>query len=248
MTDLAFLLIQQTGAPDPDAIVRASQRIGVPLRRAPGEASLRFELEQHDPPAELAVTLIKTPPPDLAQMPVGPMSPTAKEAQAAKAHMILTAQGLVGDERRRDTTMAALAAAVIASTEAIGVMLGHGVVFHEARYFAELATQGVKDGALPVEVAVSITADLATGARMAFLTHGMERYGHDELYVTCPVQGKGALHFIYGVLRSLLASPDAALQDGDTVGRTDDERLPVRRVPHPTADGPDVVRVDLPDS
>jgi hypothetical protein len=246
MTDLAFLLVKQTDAPDPDAIVRTSQRIGVPLRRASGETSLRFELE-NEPAAELTVTFIKAPPPDLAKMPVGVMSPTAKEAQVTTAHMILTARGLTGDERQRDTTMAALAAAVIENTEAIGVMLGHGVVFHEAQYFAELAAAGVKDGALPVEAAVSITADLATGARMAFLTHGMDRYGHDELYVTCPVQGKGALHFIFGVLRSLLARPDASLQDGDTVGRSDDERLPVRRVPHPTADGPDVVRVDLPD-
>jgi hypothetical protein len=44
----------------------------------------------------------------------------------------------------------------------------------------------------------------------------------------------------------MLADPDKHLPTGDTVGRTEDEKIVIQRVPDPTAKGPEVIRLDLP--
>jgi hypothetical protein len=96
-------------------------------------------------------------------------------------------------------------------------------------------------------VAVDVTAAQESPTRMSFLTHGLQRYGRDEFYVTCPVEGRGALSFVFDMARWMLTDPDKHLPTGDTVGRSEDERLAIQRVPNPTGKGPEVIRVDLPD-
>jgi hypothetical protein len=177
---------------------------------------------------------------------VGATSPTREEASAAPGHVIVTALGLEGSARARDTRMAALTAAVIDSTSAIGAMLGHGVMFHRAALFSEMAALGVEEGELPAEIAIDVSGAPEGPERMSFLTHGMVRYGREELYVTCPQRGRGALGFVLTMARWLLTDLDKQLPTGDTVGRTEDEKIVIRRVPHPAGEGPAVIRLDLP--
>ena len=126
-------------------------------------------------------------------------------------------------------------------------MLGHGRVVHRARLFAEYARHAADEGQpLGVEVAVDITAAQESPSRMSFLTHGLRRYGREEFFVTCAIEGKGALAFVLSMTRWMLADPDKHLPTGDTVGRDADEKVPVQRVPNPTGDGTEVIRLDLP--
>ena len=81
---------------------------------------------------------------------------------------------------------------------------------------------------------------------MSFLTHGLVRYGREEFLVSCPIEGKGAVGFVLNMARWVLAEPGRQLPNGDTVGRTADERLTITRVPSPTGTGPAVIRLDLP--
>lgn len=141
--------------------------------------------------------------------------------------------------------MALLAAAVIDNVDAVGAMLGHGVVFHKPALFSEMAAAGVKTGALPPEIAVDITAAQESAKRMSFLTHGMARYGREELYVTCPIKGKGALGFVFDLTRWLLTDRDKQLATGETIGRTAEEKIRIERVPNPTGRGGPVIRLAL---
>ena len=95
-------------------------------------------------------------------------------------------------------------------------------------------------------VAVDITAAQESPSRMSFLTHGLRRYGREEFFMTCAIEGKGALAFVLSMTRWMLADPDKHLPTGDTVGRDADEKVPVQRVPNPTGDGTEVIRLDLP--
>jgi hypothetical protein len=184
-------------------------------------------------------------------------SPPYEQIAVSPAHLVVAAQGLPGGARERDTILAILTAAVMDGVDAggrspgaadvtVGAMLGHGVVVHRARLFADYARLAAQERSpLSVEVAVDITAAQESPTRMSFLTHGLRRYGREEFFVTCPIEGKGALAFVLTMARWMLADADKQLPTGETVGRTEDEKLVIQRVPHPKG-GPEVIRLDLP--
>ncbi|MEW5743565.1 MAG: hypothetical protein AB1938_31930 [Myxococcota bacterium] len=194
---------------------------------------------------EFFVMLMPAPHPDAPRMPYGPTSPSIEEATQAPAHFVLTAMGIEGDERRRDLVMALLTACVIDHTDAVGAMLGHGVVFHRAPLFSKLAALGAQKGLLPPEIAIDVTAANEGGGRMSFLSHNMTRYGREDFFVTCPVEGKGAFDFLLMMVRWLYTDLEKVLRTGDTVGRTADEKIAIQRVPNPTGSGQTVIRLDL---
>jgi hypothetical protein len=248
MADVAFVLIKQPAALAPAAIVTAARRYGIDLTPRAADADdtqvLSFDVAGG---ASMTVAMIAVPHPDAAAMPVGLTSPPLEEITAAAAHLIVAAFGLDGSARERDTRMALLAAAVIDTVEAVAAMLGHGVSFHRAALFADAARLSADEGEpLMVEVAVDVTAAAESETHMSFLTHGLRRYGREELYVTCPIQGTGALGFVLDLARWMVSDPDMYLPTGDTVGRTAEEKIEVQRVPDPTGKGPEVIRLDLP--
>jgi hypothetical protein len=239
--DIAFLLVPSAAYPKPEAVVAAAKAYGIALRSTSKTDPMTFEMDG----GTLMVMMIDAPHPDVPHMAIGPTSPTVDEMKAAPAHCIVTALGLEGTPRERDTKMAALAGAIIRPTKAIAAMLGHGAIFHKGELYAEMAALGAEEGALPCEIAVDVTAALEDGERMSFLTHGMERYGREELFVTCPVRGKGALDFVFMMTRWLLTDLEKTLPTGDTVGRSAKEKILIQRVPNPTGKGPEVIRLDL---
>jgi hypothetical protein len=255
VADLAFVLVLRAVAPQASQIVAAGRRYGLELVPHPAvaadESALAFDLPDG---ASMAVSLMPVPPPDVTRMPTGVTSPPPDLIGAARGHLVVAAFGLTGPARDRDTRMALLAAAVVDAVEgtdvgdAVGAMLGHGVAFHRAGVFTDAAKLAADEREpLPVEVAVDVTAVQESPSRMSFLTHGLRRYGREELYVTCPIEGTGALGFAVSVSRWLLADPQAQLATGDTVGRTADEKVLVQRVADPTGHGgADVIRIDLP--
>lgn len=249
MPDLSFVVLKQPVQPRADAIAAGAAALGLALTPVPAgggeDAEGPVELRL-DGGAHLFVMMVAAPHPDAPRMPVGPLSPAMEQLEAAGAHCIVTATGLEGDARERDHVMALITGAVIGATPAVGAMLGHGVLFQRADLFADFARLAAEEGALPMELGVDITAAPEDDERMSFLTHGMTRYGGEEIYVTCHVQGQGALDFILSIARWMFHDPDASLPTGDTVGRTEEEKVTVQRVPSPTGAGPEVIRLDLP--
>jgi hypothetical protein len=256
--DLAFVLLTTPVAPDAGRVVAAARSYGLelvpdpddPVEELDGTVTRSFAVAGGP---GLVVALMPAPHPDAPQMPVGVTSPPYDQIAVSPAHLVLAAQGLPGTVRERDTLMAILTAALIDSVDsadsaaAVAAMLGHGAVCHRARLFADYARLAAQERSpLSVEVAVDITAAQESPTRMSFLTHGLRRYGREEFFVTCPIEGKGALAFVLSMARWVLADPDKSLPTGDTVGRTPDEKVVVQRVPDPRGTGPEVIRLDLP--
>lgn len=243
MADLAFVLLGESVQPETAAVVASAKRLGIELINGKDEEGiLSFEIASG---GMFFVALMNAPHPDAPHMATGPTSVSPDDAAAAPAHAMVTAMGLQGDEMTRDTLMAALTSTVIDNTPAVGAMLAHGVVFHQAALFADLARLGAEQGELPPEIAVDITAARESEERMSFLSHGMARYGREELYVTCPIRGKGALDFVFTMVRWLLTDREKMLPTGETVGRAADEKITIQRVPNPTGAGAPVIRLDL---
>lgn len=243
--DVSFILLRTPTMPKSEDVAREALRYGLKLTPDPTEEGkpLSFTLEGAGP---FLAMVIEAPHPDAARATTGPTSPDAADIRASKAHIILTAMGLTGTVRQRDAKMAGLTAAVAAATDAVGVQLAHGVLFHKAELYCEMAALALETGELPSEIAVDITTAAEAGERMSFLTHGMPRYGREEFFITCPVKGKGALGFVFEMTRWMLTDKQKQLPTGDTVGRTAEEKVVVQRVPNPTGRGDEVIRLDLP--
>jgi len=264
VADLAFVLVRQPAAPTPAAVVAAARRYGIDLTPHPspppdaaGGGLLAFQMAGG---ASLTVATMPAPHPDAPTRPVGVTSPPPEEIASAAGHLVVAAFGLTGSARDRDTRMAMLTGTVIDAVDsspshaqvrgeanAIGAMLGHGMVVHRAALFADAARLAADEHEpLTVEVAVDVTAAAESTSRMSFLTHGLRRYGREEFYITCPIEGTGALSFVLSLARWMLTDPDKDLPTGDTVGRTAGEKIPIQRVPDPAGQGPEVIRLDLP--
>ena len=80
---------------------------------------------------------------------------------------------------------------------------------------------------------------------MSFLTHGLQRYGREEFYVTASVDGQGSLGYVMSLVRWMVHDRDKVLPTGDTVGRTPEEQIVVQRVPSPIEGYPPVIRLDM---
>jgi hypothetical protein len=245
MPELAFILVNEPVYPDGEAVLAAATHTGFELSLAPRDEDepLVFEIEGG---AKLMVMLIDAPHPDVAQMATGPLSPDPEPLAAAKAHYIVTALGIEGSNAEKDMYMAALTGAVAASSDAVGVMLGHGALFHRPELFAGLGHEAIREGVLPIEVCIDVTAAPESEERMSFLSYGMPRYGREDFYVTARIEGEGALEFLYSMVRWMITDPDKELPTGDTMGRTPEEKFVVQRVPNPTGEGDEVIRLDLP--
>lgn len=241
--DLGFVLLSAKALPDEKTLIRSAAAMGagtlVPEGGDPSAKDVR--VYRIGGKVTLMVALMPVPHPDISAMPMGWASPDL-DPGGAPAHLIVSGLGLAGDVRERDGTMARLVAAVLESSPAIAGMLGHGVTFIEKETFL----QAVRDAeTLPIEACVDLTVAGEGPRRASLLTHGMQRYGREEIYVTAARdQASEALNFIWGIADWLLSS-DEKLPTGDTVGRTAEEKVKVQRVPNPTGEGPQVIRLDL---
>ncbi|MEC7521128.1 MAG: hypothetical protein VYE22_14725 [Myxococcota bacterium] len=246
MPDLAFVLLSRAERPDLGRLVAALRELGF------AEADADAPTEADGPAVvslggdtRLLVMLMPAPPPDAAMM-AGPMTPPPDELAAAPAHYVVTTLGLEGDVREKDRTLAALTAAVVRASPATAAMLGHGRLFYDASLFAELAADAAQHGEVPIEIVVDVTAAAEPDDRMSFLSHGLERYGREDFFVTAPVSGRGALDFLLGLVRWMIEDPNKSLPTGDTVGRDAKERIRIQREPSPVDPARTVVRLDLP--
>jgi hypothetical protein len=241
MSDLAFVLVKRAELPTSRQVIARGKQLGIALIDAGTSDVLAFEIASG---GRLLAMLATVPHPDAAQMPPAITSPSPDEIAAARAHIVVTVLGLEGTARVRDTRMAMLASTMIDGGNAVGAMLGHGVSFRQAKLFAQMAALGV-DGDLPPELAIDITAARESATRMSFLTHNLPRYGREDFYVTCPIEGEGALDFVLGLVRWMWTDPDKLLPTGDTVGRSATEHVRIQRVPSPTGAEAQVIRLDL---
>jgi hypothetical protein len=242
MFDLAFVLLDQPRHVSDAAVVAAAAELGLTLSPRSEASPRAFTL----PEGELYLMSIDAPHPDAQHAAHGPLAAPIEVVQSARAHLIVTARNLPGDLKARRRTLLLLTAAVTRAFDAVAVIFGEGVIFHRPGLVIDFAALAAETGELPLEMAVDITVARESDTRMSFLTHGLAQHGSEDLLVTCPIEGRGALDFVLGVARWFFRDPELRLPTGDTLGRDASERVPIQRVPSPVDPERIVVRLDLP--
>ncbi len=231
--DTAFVLVAPAGMPDESKLVDKALELGWSLTPSSEDAgeSLAFDIADG---GTLTVFQMPIPHPDAAELSRGLTSPDPDEAAAAPAHLVVVVSGQDGRTvRERDMRAVKATAAVTAACTCAGAMLGHGTVMHRAAVFSGLDAEDVESG-LPVIACLDVTLAAEGNGRVSLLTHGMARYGREELFVQCAeAEMSGGIDFTYTIADWLLSTPDKHVPTGDTVGRSPDEKIPVERVSSP---------------
>ena len=160
-----------------------------------------------------------------------------------KAHLVVTAQGSGGTAVDALAAFTSIVAAVAEASPAVGVYAGSAGATHDPKFFRDVAREHDASTLLMLWSGVSIAR--AEGGRVELLSLGMKQLELPDLLLVVPA-GKGdeALPMLYDLL-AYLVSRGAPLPEGDTVGRTAAERLPVHYVPSPIDPKVKVWRVEL---
>lgn len=154
----------------------------------------------------------------------------AERMQAHRAHAIVALADHSGSSLERHLLLTQLAAVVAATSSAAGVFWSAGAVVHAPAAFVALANVVSAEEVLP-ELWINLrVAENADQTRCLFTT-GLEAFGQREIEI--PSSQRSAeeiVQFAYRVIQYLLVS-GASLQDGETIGRSDEEKIEVHYGP-----------------
>jgi hypothetical protein len=245
---LSFVLLPSPSPLDSAAILTAHSRIfaGVPTPLAPPSTPELVELRWPD---EIWSTVALMP----APIPNGEAESAARFSLAAfsrsggaiaphGAHLViatLTKDNTLETLTRHTRVVAACASAC----NAIAVYEGNASATHPAAFYVDIASTTE----LPLMLWTGVSIAGEPDGRTSILTLGAEKVvGVPDMMIAAKKgSGNEALAFLFDML-AYVARRGEALAEGHTVGRTAEERLPVRYVPSPVTDGTKVARIELP--
>jgi hypothetical protein len=135
-------------------------------------------------------------------------------------------------------------AAVVKSSPAVGVYCGNAGATHDPEFFVSVASE---QGVVPrIMLWSGVSVAHEKDGRLSLLSLGMEQLGlPDLLLVVGESSADNAIETLFDLL-AYAANRGEAIPEGDTVGRTAEEQLPVRYVRSPIDSGTKVWRVELP--
>jgi len=169
---------------------------------------------------------------------------TGWKLPAHGGHFILAYRG--DSTLRRDhalTVFTTVAAAVAEACQAVGIYWGPAGATHEPEFFREIAAQATVQPPVMLWTGVSLARG---GGKVSLLSRGLpEQLGLPDLLIEASgKQGNEALGFFFDLL-GYVVRRNAPFAEGETVGRTATEKLPVRYVASPAGGEAKVMRVEL---
>jgi hypothetical protein len=254
---VAFVLTGAAPPLDPPAIVKAYAR----LRR--GAGTLAFDAQQEsvatfhlkdrgatDGSLHVAVMPAPIPGDEVAQAGALSLEALGKEDPPSLAHeghmIIMFHPAAPADDPAPSLRALTLAAAAVAeATRAVGIYWGPGGVAHTRELFVGAARR-LDDGPapLPIWCGLSIASD---GERLSLLTVGFaSQFAMPDILLSAPTTKVGdSISFAFDLLLYVLGR-GTAIAEGETVGRTAQEKLKVTYVPSPVDPEVQVASIHLP--
>jgi len=154
----------------------------------------------------------------------------AEHVNRHKSHILVALVGKKGNTIQRSMMLTHLTAAVAANTDAAGIYWGGGALIHEPQAFVEQAKQLSPDD-LPLYLWIDFRMEQNDAESIRLYTTGMKVFDQKEIEI--PRSTKSAaeiLDFAYSIAAYVLTS-DKTIQDGETIGRTEEEKVQVTFAP-----------------
>jgi hypothetical protein len=159
-----------------------------------------------------------------------------------EAHLMVTMMGGEGSPVDTLTLFTAFIAALTATSSAVGVYWGNGGATHSREFLLGIAEERETVPRLMLWSGISIARQ--QDGRLSLLSLGMSQLGLPDLLLTPKAMAPAeAIMTLYDLLAYCL-SLGKPIPAGNTVGRTVDERIPVRYVPSPRDRSVKVMQVD----
>jgi len=253
--NLAFILLSKPSLPKSEDVVRAfalfapkEQRLrlqGIQTKTPSQKEILQFEVSSGETAfvALMSVPVPKGEADDAARFSVSAIG-TGRKIPAHKAHLIVSLQST--DSSSLVTSLScftSLLAAVAKTSSAVGVYWGAAGATHDAEFFISTAQEPGLVPRITLWTGVSVARE--PDGRLSLLSLGMKQLNLPDLLLVVPKSaGNHALATFFDLL-GYVAELGKPLPEGDTVGRTADERLPVHYVPSPLDSSKKVWRVEL---
>lgn len=161
------------------------------------------------------------------------------------AHLVVTFRAAVESSALVELSrFTSLLAAVTRSSPSVGVYWGNAGATHDSEFFVSVASNLGVAPRIVLWSGVSIARE--NNGRLSLLSLGMKQLNlPDLLLVADDSSASVALETMFDLL-AYVAERGEALPEGNTVGRTAEERLPVHYVRSPVDPSKKVWRVELP--
>jgi hypothetical protein len=256
---LAFVLLREPAMPSGKSVLAAFKRIAPPgktpqLRLAPGGTGSARDVLLVDVGEEgrLMVGLLPMPVPKQeaewhAERSFAAVR-TGWKLPSHRAHLVVIWQQsakLPAIESLKHYTW--LLAAVADAAKALAVYWADAGATHPADYFVTVAATPDSPLLVTLWSGLSIGSDGGDQQRMSLVSLGMSQLALPDLELTVPRSSDSgdAVDLLFDFLNYTITR-GAAIPEGDTVGRSAEERLKVRYVRSPVDPEKKVWRVDLP--
>lgn len=171
--------------------------------------------------------------------------PAAAEAlQGNSAHLVVTLIDEAGKPIDKALALTQLVAGLTSSPQAVGVFWGPGRLVHPGQAFIEQAVQSTAAD-LPLFLWIDFRVERTDTGATRLYTTGLEALGYSELEVPeFPGEPQQLLEFAYNVAHYQLAEKKQ-INDGDTIGLTDEVQVVARRQGSMFDESLEVVRLDF---
>jgi hypothetical protein len=144
-----------------------------------------------------------------------------------KCHIIVVFMGGAGNAVERHIYLTRLVSAVAANADSAGIYWGAGTVVHDPTAFQEQAAELSPDNLAP-QLWVDMRLEQNEDGSFRFFTTGMASFGCLEIEIDrSPRLPEEILDFCYSIV-SYVLQRGTTIGDGETVGRSADERIKVR--------------------
>jgi hypothetical protein len=155
-----------------------------------------------------------------------------------RAHLIVVQDGKPTKKAKELTAFTRVVAAIVRATDSIGVYWGAGGATHHPEFVVNIAHSEMP---LPIWVGVSVAKTKSGGEALSL---GMAQLGLPDLLLRGAIDGQ-TLEFFYDLL-AYVARRGKKIPAGETVGRTEKERLEITYAPSPIDAKTQVWVVELP--
>jgi Domain of unknown function (DUF4261) len=145
-------------------------------------------------------------------------------------HAIVLLTHVMGSAATRHVDLTHLAAAVAETSDAVGIYWGGGTLVHKPEHFIDEAKQ-LAHGDVAPHLWIDMRLEQNDDGSYRFFTTGMSQFQKPEIEITRTTKPPpDVLAFCHDMVHYIL-SRDKSIADGETVGRTGDERIKVSHGP-----------------
>lgn len=242
---LAMVATMSPELPAPAALTEALAAWGVPGTVSAEEGVLTAQVRLGDRDVPVVITGIDVPHPGShgEAMGVAPADPAIMAETTAHLIVSVLGRGSLVDEE----ICARVTSAVVSLRDDVaGIFHGPTPAPMHPRFYTAMV-EDTPPGTFPLPACLGTTIGPEGHRRLGVLSHGLSRWGRDELYLVAPRdRATQAAEFLWDLAAFVLDRPPGTISPGETVGRTPEETLPVKLDKSPVGDGTMVLRIELP--